>query len=136
VVTYLQQLAADNPEAAEAIRARFDKRVERHRLGQAIVTHKHAISPAAPWPDLPHHALTVGYTPTDKPVPDEPINPSDHRGAQSDTPRRCLQITLAETTCSSESWPRPIGSRGHQNKTRRQHAEITRNDACCPRRFG
>jgi hypothetical protein len=25
VVTYLQQLAADNPEAAEAIRARFDK---------------------------------------------------------------------------------------------------------------
>ncbi|OJZ74663.1 acyl carrier protein [Mycobacterium paraffinicum] len=28
VVTYLQQLAEDNPEAAEAIRAQFDKRAE------------------------------------------------------------------------------------------------------------
>jgi acyl carrier protein len=28
VVTYLQQLATDNPEAAEAIRAQFDKRAE------------------------------------------------------------------------------------------------------------
>lgn len=28
VVAYLQQLAADNPEAAEAIRAQFDKRAE------------------------------------------------------------------------------------------------------------
>lgn len=28
VATYLQQLAEDNPEAAEAIRAQFDKRAE------------------------------------------------------------------------------------------------------------
>jgi hypothetical protein len=28
VVTYLQQLAASNPEAAEAIRAQFDNRAE------------------------------------------------------------------------------------------------------------
>jgi acyl carrier protein len=28
VVTYLQQLEAENPEAAEAIRAQFDKRAE------------------------------------------------------------------------------------------------------------
>jgi acyl carrier protein len=31
VVTYLQQLAASNPEAAEAIRAQFDNRAERRK---------------------------------------------------------------------------------------------------------
>src|SRR3954463_16737430 len=44
---------------------------------------------------LPSRTLTVGYTTTDKPVPDEPISPSDHRGG---TVRYTTQVPTDKPT--------------------------------------